>query len=188
MRKKISELMDGELGNVDATEVISVVKSDSDLLLDWKVYHTIRDVLHRADGDLDISDRIKNKLINEPLLMVPDSYKNDQYRKQKLLGFSIAASVAVLSIGWLVFQSMEQHGTVFKEVYVTEKENDKTIPVGEQRALVNFQPSPSYSFPSASTHNSYYSIYRGVTYENTIHYPATEISPVITQQSTMPAE
>lgn len=184
VRKKVSELMDGELESTDAVEVIGSVKSNSDLLLDWKIYHTIRDVLHQADSDLDVTDIVRNKLIDEPLLMVPDSYKKYQYRKQKLLGFSIAASVAVLSIGWLVFQAAEQqqHEVVFKEVYVAEKANNKVLlPVNnEQRALVNFQPSPLYTLPAGSIHNNYHSIHRGVTYENsTHHYPATEISSAI---------
>lgn len=179
MRKKVSELMDGELEDTDAVTIINVVKSDSSLFSDWEVYHIIRDSLHQSVISINLSEKIRNKLIDEPLLLVPYSHKTHQNRKQKLLGFSVAASITVLSAGWLIFQSIEQHETALKEVYVTEKINDKATPANEQRSLVTFQPAPSYSFPSVSTNSNYPLIYRGVTYESAARYPSVGVSPAV---------
>lgn len=179
MRKKISELMDGELEDTDAVTIINAVKSDDNLFSDWEVYHVIRDSLHQSIVSIDLSEKIRNKLIDEPLLLVPYTHKNRQNRKHKLLGFSVAASITVLSAGWLIFQSIEQHETTLKEVYVTEKINDRATPVSEQRSLATFQPAPSYSFPSISTNNNYPLIYRGVTYEGAARYPSAGVSPTV---------
>lgn len=177
VRKKVSELMDGELENTDAVAIINAVKSDSNLLSDWEIYHAIKDSLHQSVVSIDVSEKIRNKLIDEPLLLMPHPHK--KYHKQKLLGFSIAASITALSVGWLIFQSVEQHETTLKEVYVAEKVNDKTTPIGEQRSLVTFQPVPSYSFSSVPGNNNYPLIYRGVTHESVGRYPSVGMSPAI---------
>jgi len=177
VKKKISELMDGELENTDAAVIINAVKNDSDLFSDWEVYHAIRDSLQQSIVSIDVSEKIRDKLADEPVPLIPRLHKDQQNRRQKLLGFSVAASITVLSAGWLIFHSMEQRGTALKEIYVAEKTDNKVVPVNEQRSLVTFQPAPSYLFPSISTNSNYPLSYRGVTYENTVRYPSTGMSP-----------
>lgn len=194
MRNKVSELMDGELDSTHAVEIINAVKNDNDLFSDWKIYHAIGDSLRQSAINIDISEQVRNQLADEPLLLAPYPHKIHQNRKQKLLSLSVAASVAALSIGWLISQSMEQHETTLTEVYMAEKNNGKTTPVGGGRSLMTFQPVSAYSSPSMpiSTHyNNDSLIYRDLIYERSARYPTTGMSSpaeVVGEQSAASAE
>lgn len=194
MRNKVSELMDGELDGTHAVEIINAVKNDNDLFSDWKIYHAIGDSLRQSAINIDISEQVRNQLADEPLLLAPYPHKIHQDRKQKLLSLSVAASVAALSIGWLISQSMEQHETTLTEVYMAEKNNGKTTPVGGGRSLMTFQPVSAYSSPSMpiSTHyNNDSLIYRDLIYERSARYPTTGMSSpaeVVGEQSAASAE
>lgn len=194
MRNKVSELMDGELDGTHAVEIINAVKNDNDLFSDWKIYHAIGDSLRQSAINIDISEQVRNQLADEPLLLAPYPHKIHQDRKQKLLSLSVAASVAALSIGWLISQSMEQHETTLTEVYMAEKNNGKTTPVGGGRSLMTFQPVSAYSSPSMpiSTHyNNDSLIYRDLIYERSTRYPTTGMSSpaeVVGEQSAASAE
>lgn len=194
MRNKVSELMDGELDGTHAVEIINAVKNDNDLFSDWKIYHAIGDSLRQSAINIDISEQVRNQLADEPLLLAPYPHKIHQNRKQKLLSLSVAASVAALSIGWLISQSMEQHETTLTEVYMAEKNNGKTTPVGGGRSLMTFQPVSAYSSPSMpiSTHyNNDSLIYRDLIYERSARYPTTGMSSpaeVVGEQSAASAE
>lgn len=194
MRNKVSELMDGELDGTHAAKIINAVKTDNDLFSDWKIYHAIGDSLRQSAVNIDISEQVRNQLADEPLLLSPYPHKTHQNRKQKLLGLSVAASVAALSIGWLISQSMEQHETTLKEIYVAEKNNGKTAPVGGPRSLMTFQPVSAYSSPSMPVNTHYNNdplIYRDLTYERSARYPTTGMSSpaeVVGEQSAASAE
>jgi len=194
VRNKVSELMDGELDGTHAVEIINAVKNDNDLFSDWKIYHAIGDSLRQSAINIDISEQVRNQLADEPLLLAPYPHKIHQNRKQKLLSLSVAASVAALSIGWLISQSMEQHETTLTEVYMAEKNNGKTTPVGGGRSLMTFQPVSAYSSPSMpiSTHyNNDSLIYRDLIYERSARYPTTGMSSpaeVVGEQSAASAE
>jgi len=194
VRNKVSELMDGELDGTHAVEIINAVKNDNDLFSDWKIYHAIGDSLRQSAINIDISEQVRNQLADEPLLLAPYPHKIHQDRKQKLLSLSVAASVAALSIGWLISQSMEQHETTLTEVYMAEKNNGKTTPVGGGRSLMTFQPVSAYSSPSMpiSTHyNNDSLIYRDLIYERSTRYPTTGMSSpaeVVGEQSAASAE
>lgn len=178
MRNKVSELMDGELDDASAARVIDAVKNDSDLFSDWEIYHVINDSLRQSAVNIDVSDYVRNQLADEPLLLSPHPHKNHQNRKQRLLGLSVAASVAALSVGWLLIsQSIEQHETTLQEVYMVEKNSGKAAPLGN-RSLMTFQPMPAYSSSvPVSTHYSNDSfIYRDLIYERSIRYPVAGIS------------
>ncbi len=182
VKDKVSELTDGELDDADAAKVIDVIKNDDSLFLDWKIYHVIGDSMRQSIVDIDISERIRKKLANEPPLLAPYTPKIHQNHTQKRVGFAIAASVAVLSIGWLISQSMEQRETTFEKVFVAEKENGKAAPIGGRRSLLTFGPIPAYSPPSVPAGHSYHNdllIYRGLTYGEAVRYSAPGmISPV----------
>ena len=193
MRNKVSELMDGELDSTHAAKIINAVKNDNDLFSEWKIYHAIGDSLRQSVTNIDISEQVRNQLADEPLLLAPYPHKIHQNGKQKLLSLSIAASIAALSIGWLISQSMEEHETTFKEIHMAEKNNGRTAPVGA-RSLMTFQPVSSYSSPSmpVSTHyNNDSLIYRDLTYERSVRYPTTgtsSLAEIVGEQSAASAE
>lgn len=193
MRNEISELMDGELDDAHAAKVINAIKNDDDLFSDWKIYHMVGDSLRQSAVNIDISEKVKNKLNDEPLLLSPYPHKTPSNLKQKLLNLSVAASVAALSVGWLMSQSVEQPETGLKEVYMAEKTSGKSVLGGGQRSLMTFQPVSAYSSPSipVSTHyNNDPLIYRDLTYERSVRSTGMPSSAEITgeQSAAAPVE
>lgn len=177
MRNNVSELMDGELDEADTVKVIAAIKSDNQLFTDWKTYHLIRDSLHQSAVSADFSERVMRQLDNEPIVLAPRARSSGQRR----VGFSIAASIALVAAGWLVFQSLEPQQTTLQEVYVSQDVDDKKryIP-STHPSLVTFQPSSAYMRSSMPV-DGFYSIYpstegsRGFMYHsNMMHYPHTE--------------
>ena len=177
VRNEISELMDGELDGTHAAKVINAIKNDDDLFSDWKIYHVVGDSLRQSAVNIDISEQVKKQLVDEPLLLAPYPHKTHQNLKQKLLNLSVAASIAALSVGWLISQSGEQPETGLKEVYMAEKTSGKTAPVGGHHSLMTFQPVSAYSSPSMPVVSTHYNndplIYRDLTYERSVRYPTT---------------
>lgn len=186
MRNKVSELMDGELDSVDATKIIDAVSSDNNMFRDWEVYHAIGDSLRQSAVNIDISEKVRNRLADEPLLLAPYPHKTHQNHKQKLLSLSVAASVVVFSAGWLVSQSVVQHETTPKEVYVTERANEKAMSAGWRRPFATFQPVSSYSSPSVPVSSGYhgdpliYRTYREPIHERPVHHPSA-VTPLSTE-------
>jgi sigma-E factor negative regulatory protein RseA len=102
MNDKISALMDGELDEKSAAEVIDSLGRDGDALRVWRAYHLISDAMR--DGCL-LSDgfaaRVAARLSAEPALLAPARL---QAEPRKWLVLSAAASVAAVSlVGWLAF-------------------------------------------------------------------------------------
>jgi len=102
MNDKISALMDGELDEKSAAEVIDWLGRDGDALRVWRAYQLISDAMR--DGCL-LSDgfaaRVAARLSAEPALLAPARL---QAEPRKWLVLSAAASVAAVSlVGWLAF-------------------------------------------------------------------------------------
>lgn len=195
MRDKVSELMDGELDETDAAGVIGAIQSNNDLFSDWKAYHVIGDSLRRSTVPMiDVSQHIRSRLVNEPTLLVPYLHKPYGYQKQKLLGFSVAASIAVLSIGWLISQPVEQQHTTLQEVYVAEKTDKEMSTSDNHRPILTFQPESAYMLPSVPVNNGYNSypwVHRGFIHSGTVHHPhpgMQQIAESSQEQSALPAE
>ena len=102
MNDKISALMDGELDEKSAAEMIDWLGRDRDALRVWRAYQLISDAMR--DGCL-LSDgfaaRVAARLSAEPALLAPARL---QAEPRKWLVLSAAASVAAVSlVGWLAF-------------------------------------------------------------------------------------
>ena len=102
MNDKISALMDGELDEKSAAEMIDWLGRDGDALRVWRAYHLISDAMR--DGCL-LSDgfaaRVAARLSAEPALLAPARL---QAEPRKWLVLSAAASVAAVTlVGWLAF-------------------------------------------------------------------------------------
>ena len=162
--------MDGELDDASAAEVIAAMENGDDMLTDWETYHVIGDALRQPIVSIDVSEQVKKHLAGKPLLLVPRLLKPHRFHKQKLMGLSVAASIAALSLGWLLTQSMEQHQAL-QEVYVAES-IDQNASVSDKRS-VTFQPASIYTYPPASMSNNgnYPLIYRGFTHGGMVYHP-----------------
>ena len=102
MNDKISALMDGELDEKSAAQVIDSLGRDGDALRVWRAYHLISDAMRNgcllSDG---FAARVAARLSAEPALLAPARL---QAEPRKWLVLSAAASVAAVSlVGWLAF-------------------------------------------------------------------------------------
>jgi sigma-E factor negative regulatory protein RseA len=102
MKERISALMDGELDDKSATELIELLGRDRDARLAWASYHVISDAMR--DGRL-LSDgfdaRLSERLAAEPTVLAPRSRQTESKRWYAL---SAAASLAAVAfVGWLAF-------------------------------------------------------------------------------------
>ncbi len=96
-REQISALMDDELGN-EPNSVLQELGKDDEQRQIWTRYHLIGDCLRGKlpeHIDLDIADRVREAIQSEPSILAPSHTTNFL---KPVLGFAIAASVAVIAI------------------------------------------------------------------------------------------
>jgi sigma-E factor negative regulatory protein RseA len=89
MNERISALMDGELDDQAADELIPVLARERDALETWRVYHLISDALRE----------------NQPLPRAPVV----PLQPRRRIALPIAASLAAVSlVGWLAFAPQQE--------------------------------------------------------------------------------
>jgi negative regulator of sigma E activity len=152
MKNKISELMDGELDAVDTDEVISALKKRNDWLSEWEAYHVISDALRQpaASLSIDVTKRVSDRLVSEPILLAPRSLL--QLRKRKLISLSAAASFAILVSGWLMMQTTNTQ----QETLVAENVNKQSVIQVDHP--IAFQSSSAFTLPLIPQHLGDYSL------------------------------
>jgi len=102
MKHRLSELMDGELDDRSAAEVIEALGRDADALQTWRTYQLISDAMRQgrvlSDGFMA---RVSARLAAEPTVLAPRALQAEPRRWAAL---SIAASLAAVAlVGWLAF-------------------------------------------------------------------------------------
>lgn len=102
MKDRISALMDGELDDKSAEEMIGVLGRDREALETWRGYHLIGDAMR--DSRLlseDFTARVASQLAEEPTVVAPGRL---QHEPRSWFALSAAASVAAVAlVGWLAF-------------------------------------------------------------------------------------
>jgi sigma-E factor negative regulatory protein RseA len=102
MKDRISALMDGELDDKAAAELIETLGRDREARLTWASYHVISDAIR--DGKVlseGFAARLSERLAAEPTVLAPRSSQRDSKRWYAL---SAAASLAAVAlVGWLAF-------------------------------------------------------------------------------------
>ncbi|HNO76259.1 MAG TPA: RseA family anti-sigma factor [Nitrosomonas mobilis] len=194
MNNKLSELVDGELDDDEAGELIKLAGRSDELLAEWKTYHVIGEALRQpvSISSLDISEKVHQQLVSEPTLLVPQLNKIYRASKSKLLGLSAAASIAVLAIGWMVSISVGT-GPVQQEMLVAEKIEKRSMDTDNRS--VTFLPPSGYShLPTSIDYNrtDFPFAYRGFSHGGMIYHPhassANQINePQMPQTSVRPA-
>ena len=100
MKDRISALMDGELDDKSAAQVIQTIAGDREALEAWRTYHLISDALREdrllSDG---FTARVAAELAKEPTVLAPS-----RLQPQPKTWYALAASVAAVAlVGWLGF-------------------------------------------------------------------------------------
>jgi sigma-E factor negative regulatory protein RseA len=103
MNDRISALMDGELDEKSAAQLIEALSRDADAVRTWRRYHLIGDAMR---GGLPLSDgfteRLAQRLATEPTVLAPRRIRTESPRL-----FTVSAAVASLAavafVGWMAF-------------------------------------------------------------------------------------
>lgn len=195
MNNKLSDLVDGELDANEADEFIKLVGKNDEMVARWEIYHVIGEALRQPTfvSDLDVSEKVRQRLVSEPALLAPRFNKVYRAGKSKLLGLSAAASIAVLVVGWIASVSIDNSPVQQQQMLVAEKMEKQ--PIGTDNHSVTFLPPSGYSHlpvPIDYNHAGLPFVYRGVTHGGIIYSPHgnhfNQINkPLIPQTSVKPA-
>lgn len=105
--EKISQLMDGELGEHERRLEILRLEHDEGLVQTWATYHLIRDVLRdEAGAGAGLAQRVCERLQHEPTVMAPHTRLAARAARYSLPMAAAVAGVAV--VAWLAFLSQPQ--------------------------------------------------------------------------------
>lgn len=99
---KISALMDGELDEYRARELLARLRQDEDLARGWHTFHLIGDAL-RGERALShgFDQRLSARLAGEPTVLAP---RRSTVKRMTAYALSAAASLsAVALVGWVAF-------------------------------------------------------------------------------------
>ena len=104
MKKEISALMDGELFEDEAEDLLGRVKEDFDAHKDWEIYHLIGDVLRQPEHiHCDLSEKVRESMQDEPTVLAPRGHAVKQ--KMRTVALSAAASLAAVGVvAWMSLQ------------------------------------------------------------------------------------
>jgi sigma-E factor negative regulatory protein RseA len=102
--KRISQLMDGELGEHESRLEIRRLEHEEELVQAWATYHLIRDVLRdEADAGAGLAARVCERLRHEPAIVSPHTRLTARAARYALPMAATVAGVAV--VAWLAFFS-----------------------------------------------------------------------------------
>lgn len=106
MKDKLSALMDGELDDKSAAEVIRVLGADREAVRAWRTYSLISDAMRESrvlsEG---FTARLGARLAAEPTVFAPRAHvQSFQTESKRWYALSAAASLAAVAlVGWLAF-------------------------------------------------------------------------------------
>ena len=103
MNDRISAVMDGELDEKSAAQLIEALTRDAQAVRTWRSYHLIGDAMR---GGLPLSDgfteRLAKRLATEPTVLAPRRIRTESPRFVTVS--AAAASVAAVAfVGWMAF-------------------------------------------------------------------------------------
>ena|SRR3989338_9551699 len=104
MKQEISALMDGELFEDEAEGLLNRIERNSDVHMDWEIYHLIGDVLRQPDHiHCDLSAKVRELMRDEPTVLAPRRH----VVKQKMRAIALSAVASLSAVGVVVWMSMQ---------------------------------------------------------------------------------
>ena len=102
MKERLSELMDGELDDKSAAEVIKALGSDREAVRAWRTYQLISDAMRESRLlSAHFTARFSERLAQEPTVFAPRALQTEQ---RKWVALSAAASLAAVAlVAWVAF-------------------------------------------------------------------------------------
>lgn len=167
---KISAMMDGELDEREAHQVVLRFQEAGEARGSWATYHVIGDVLRGESlPAFDVSARVAAVVAGEPAILAPR--RPARLNRPLTYALSAAASVAAVAVvGWMAFSG-----------------NLSTLPLEIARnappAVQNAPEVQLVSTPSDGQMNDYLLAHQGVSPSNRLH----GVAPYIRTISIAPA-
>jgi len=153
MKQEISALMDGELFEDEAEDLLDRIRRDSDTHKDWAVYHLIGDVLRQPEHiHCDLSAKVRERMQDEPIVLAPRGRAVKQ--KMRTVALSAAASLAAAGVvAWMSLQigpeaapqmAMQQPDLRPVSAQIKPKSNDYLMAHQEFSPSTNMSGGASY--------------------------------------------
>jgi sigma-E factor negative regulatory protein RseA len=153
MKQSISALMDGELFEDEAENLLGEIKDDATVRKNWAVYHLIGDALRQPDHiHCDLSAKVRERLRAEPVVLV----SRGRVVKHKIRTWAISAAAtlaAVSAVAWMSLQispegapkmAMQQNAARSVNMQTRSSSNDYLIAHQEFSPSVEMDGSASY--------------------------------------------
>ncbi|MCX7961185.1 MAG: sigma-E factor negative regulatory protein [Burkholderiales bacterium] len=101
MKEKISQLMDGELGDEDAARALAVLKTDREAFETWRTYHLISDSLRETRVlSRSFTERVAARLAAEPVVVAPGRWSRVVRAPLSTLVAAGALVAALALVAW----------------------------------------------------------------------------------------
>ena len=145
MKEKLSALMDGELDDKSAAEVLQALGTDHQAVGTWRTYQLISDAMRESRLlSVGFTQRVSTRLAAEPMVLAPRALQAESRTHSRTwFALSAAASVAAVAlVGWMALAPQPQ-----------------TTPAPAPVARV--QPEPPNIVPLPSTANDYLLAHQG---------------------------
>lgn len=159
MKDRISALMDGELDERAAAQLIDTLGRESEALATWRTYHLIGDAMR--DSQLlpeGFASRVSEKLAAEP---------------RSWLALSVAASLAAVAlVGWLAFAPQQAADPL------PVARAPAPIPVAVSKPPALTQPQKPVMVPLPSAANDYLLAHQGFSPRNSLQGMAPYVRTV----------
>ena len=144
MKERLSELMDGELDDKSAAEVLQALGSDREAVRTWRTYQLISDAMRENRLlSADFAARLAGRLAAEATVFAPRALRE---QSRTWFALSAAASLAgVALVGWMALAPQPQ-----------------TIPAPTPAPVAQMQPEPKPNIvPLPTTANDYLLAHQG---------------------------
>jgi sigma-E factor negative regulatory protein RseA len=107
MKDRLSALMDGELDDRSAADVLQTLASDREAVETWRTYQLISDAMRQGTQLSEgFTARVSARLAQEPTVLAP---RRMQRESRRWVALSAAASLAAVAlVGWLAFAPQPQ--------------------------------------------------------------------------------
>jgi sigma-E factor negative regulatory protein RseA len=159
MKQEISALMDGELFEDEAEDLLDRVRRDSGTHKDWAVYHLIGDVLRQPEHiHCDLSAKVRERMQDEPTVLAP----RNRAVKQKMRAVALSAAASLAAAGVVAWMSLQVSPEAAPQMAMQQHE---LRPVGAQIKPRSNDYLMAHQEFSPSTHMS-----GGASYIRTVAY------------------
>ncbi len=109
MKDRLSVLMDGELDDKSAAEVIEALGRDREAARTWGTYQLISDALRESPVlSARFGARFSERLAKEPTVFAPRALRTPETRRWYAVSAAAASLAAVAFVGWMAFGPQPQ--------------------------------------------------------------------------------